>query len=1058
MPVDSLKRALGENFRDVRDTLPTKGAYEAIDSRAMAYIVIHHAEGHRTATPEFIANHHVNTLGWEGIGFHFLIRMGVVYYVGDVDTARAHVKGQNRNALGVAITGDYSAAPAHDEDIAALKKLVAGLDDFYGARKEVKAHRDLVEAGSTSCPGDSLTAAIATLRAAPTPTPQPPAPTPKPPEPKPATPAPKPPEPKPSSTKRLVIPYVSQLGPGASYGIGDCGIACVTALGRAFGAQKTVDEVSKLTKLPEGYLGAHIIDDIAGAAKKLGITLRYVSNLNAGHIERELLAHRTVILLVYYPSLIEKFDKSYSQGHFITVHGMDAEHFYYDDPYWPSAREGENKRLKKAALMAAANKTVAFRTPGQALLLVGRTLPEAGVGTRSLDDEPIVWPGDRTLRGKVRDSAGKAIPHASVRLSGSRELLDDRPGVILAPRRGAVEWSRTLTGYEGHRWDCWDKHVRAQTGMSFESFRERVLDFNPHLVDDGFVFVAEKRYILPERSFVVAWSRPLRGVKGSRWQAFQTHVEQQVHGVSAQAFIARSVEENPSLAESGFLFEPERSYAFPENLWGGPEITWTRALSGFAGNRWDAWVSFVRDKVPGLTWEAFAAECLARNPTMRDDSLPLFRRDRNYVLPELTESPRGYVIAWSDERGAFEIEGLRPGRYELEIVAAGRPPERRTLTIGESETVEITLRDVPDATKEQAPVTKPVVEKPKPTPVRVPGIIGREGRNFILNGRPFRFVGANVRGVVHYGDRRLLPHSDAGHRAVQLDAAKRMGARVVRCFLANRHASVEETVARLEATLTDCAARDLYLLPSFTDVHGDTGFNPPGDEQFYTENGMLNRDFYEHGYRGPYLALVDAVTRRFRDHPRLFGWEIGNELKPMAGGVLLPELLITFVDNVGRFIRERDPNHLISTGIINSWSVGCNDEQARRLNALPVVDFLGAHLYEGAPDGDGAWAENQRLEIARAEREAELARALDKPFIVGEIGFLGGDRTQKTRDHLSRWYDQHGCAGVCQWGLMATDNDIGDGDRRFGLDRALNGFDFESLIQTYAQRAADLFR
>ena len=89
MAVEELKRALGERFHDIRTALPTKGEYEAIDSRAMKYIVIHHAEGHRTATPEFIANHHVKNLGWEGIGFHFLIRMGDVYYVGDVDTARA---------------------------------------------------------------------------------------------------------------------------------------------------------------------------------------------------------------------------------------------------------------------------------------------------------------------------------------------------------------------------------------------------------------------------------------------------------------------------------------------------------------------------------------------------------------------------------------------------------------------------------------------------------------------------------------------------------------------------------------------------------------------------------------------------------------------------------------------------------------------------------------------------------------------------------------------------------------------------------------------------------
>lgn len=180
-------------------------------------------------------------------------------------------------------------------------------------------------------------------------------------------------------THRLRVPYVSQLGPGAEFGTGDCGLTCVTAIARACGHPEiSVDEVCRLTSLRRGFLGAHITGDVAYAARRLGIALHYAAELTAERIERELANGRPVILLVFYPLLERRFDPAYRDGHFILVHGASGGRFYYDDPYWPDAARGEDLSMAREALVAASWATGAhFRTPGQGLLLRSHQLPVA---------------------------------------------------------------------------------------------------------------------------------------------------------------------------------------------------------------------------------------------------------------------------------------------------------------------------------------------------------------------------------------------------------------------------------------------------------------------------------------------------------------------------------------------------------------------------------------------------------------------------------------------------------------------------------------------------------
>lgn len=164
-----LAAALGTRFADKRAAILAAGhAYGYADPRAHKRIVVHHSAGPREQTVEQIDAFHRTGRGWPGIGYHFVVRQGVVYYVGDVATERAHVYGRNADSIGVCVTGSYQdgVRPA-DEDVAALRSIVAVLDGVYRPALEIIGHGAAALAGhGTACPGTHLAAVLAGLRTA----------------------------------------------------------------------------------------------------------------------------------------------------------------------------------------------------------------------------------------------------------------------------------------------------------------------------------------------------------------------------------------------------------------------------------------------------------------------------------------------------------------------------------------------------------------------------------------------------------------------------------------------------------------------------------------------------------------------------------------------------------------------------------------------------------------------------------------------------------------------------------------------------------------------------
>lgn len=289
-----------------------------------------------------------------------------------------------------------------------------------------------------------------------------------------------------------------------------------------------------------------------------------------------------------------------------------------------------------------------------------------------------------SLKGIVKTQAGTPIEGASVRLIGSEESLGNVSSVAVR-RPGAVSWTRTITGFSGNRWNCWQKFVMNQVaGLTWDEFKDQVVEHNPTLRDDGYVFKANKRYKLPEQVTeqpIIAWTRTVTRFSDNRWNCWKTFVQGKVDGLTWDEFKEQVAEHNPTLRDDGYVFKTDKTYVLPENVLGPEEITWTRPLTGFSGNRWQCWEAHVRDQVQGLTWDEFMQAVLERNPTLPDDGY-VFKADKTYILPENRTRPLYYLFASTDQAGRYAIEGLTtPGDYELVVEAPGYHPYRKRLAL-----------------------------------------------------------------------------------------------------------------------------------------------------------------------------------------------------------------------------------------------------------------------------------------------------------------------------------------------------------------------------------------
>ena len=294
------------------------------------------------------------------------------------------------------------------------------------------------------------------------------------------------------------------------------------------------------------------------------------------------------------------------------------------------------------------------------------------------------------------------------------------------------------------------------------------------------------------------------------------------------------------------------------------------------------------------------------------------------------------------------------------------------------------------------------------------GFVQSNDFRFVVDGRPFRFVGANVSVLYRDEDRARMPET--------LQQTARVGIKVVRVWASGeggpndvnpikdfndwprthsfRNKPDEWNEAEfmfLDQVLAEAARNGLRVQLCLGNWWRDTGgvtqylrwagINGADDDkapfginnevamQFYT-NETARRLYREHVER--IATRRNSVTgRMYRDDPTIFGYELLNEAQCVTGRW---EERRAWIAEMSSYLKSLDPYHLIAPG---DWGYRSAAERREWLkdHALPNIDYCDVHIYP-KDDHDSFVESPETLRDFIANRVA-AAYSLKKPLVFG---------------------------------------------------------------------------
>jgi N-acetylmuramoyl-L-alanine amidase len=122
---------------------------------------IHSIAEHHSLTfsgsPESFARYHVETNGWPGIAYAYVIgRDGTIYWCNDWDTLTYHVGNSNRWSIGICMVGDFRTQKPTEAQYAAALELTKYLKDALPNVSNVLGHSQYPGYSWKECPVISM--------------------------------------------------------------------------------------------------------------------------------------------------------------------------------------------------------------------------------------------------------------------------------------------------------------------------------------------------------------------------------------------------------------------------------------------------------------------------------------------------------------------------------------------------------------------------------------------------------------------------------------------------------------------------------------------------------------------------------------------------------------------------------------------------------------------------------------------------------------------------------------------------------------------------------------
>ncbi len=351
--------------------------------------------------------------------------------------------------------------------------------------------------------------------------------------------------------------------------------------------------------------------------------------------------------------------------------------------------------------------------------------------------------------------------------------------------------------------------------------------------------------------------------------------------------------------------------------------------------------------------------------------------------------------------------------------------------------------------------------------------VGVKNQQFVANNQPFYFIGANY----WYGG--LLPLEKDKSKGIdrlrkELDFLKANGVTNLRVLGGSEGSGIINGVTRvgppiqpeegvfdpdflkgMDAFLNELGKRKMTAVIYLSNNWNWSGgflqylrWNHEIPDSVFLKNiswttlGDYTCKFYDcekcvTGYRNQVKYIVSHVNsithKKYSEEPAIMAWEIANEPRPMCPSAV--DFYKKFIRNTAAYIKELDPNHLVTTG-----TEGYQSTQGmplyQEINDDKNIDYLTIHIW---PKNWG-WLDVKNIPgsidsviaktVTYINQHQAVANELNKPLVIEEFGLPRDEQsfdmnaTTKYRDiyfskMLSEWWQSKksggNLAGVNFW-------------------------------------------
>lgn len=293
--------------------------------------------------------------------------------------------------------------------------------------------------------------------------------------------------------------------------------------------------------------------------------------------------------------------------------------------------------------------------------------------------------------------------------------------------------------------------------------------------------------------------------------------------------------------------------------------------------------------------------------------------------------------------------------------------------------------------------------------------------SLVRNGKPFKFIGANVINMVFYDDWDLDVE-----KAIR--TAKENNISVIRIYLNWGWGKNDD----YDKILNIASRYGIYVILTLTDCCCSCDFPPL--ERYFEVHAPFCNITNERGKEAFKKSIKQIIQRKnlingriYSDDPVILAWEIANELEYWH----FSEIDVNkWVNEIASYIKTLDSNHLVTIGVSANNLELINSSSLGKIFDASGIDFFSFHFYPSLEISNDNKIKMFEEVAYKIEALTKKFLSLGKPVIMGEFGFGNStDLNAKVRSNrdTARIYNQafkkymdtafiSGCSGVMFWG------------------------------------------